>query len=64
MNLFSRLQLRIRFIPTDFNEVNFKDHVSFVYYYEQVIAKKVQFNFNLKQRIFFVKKRLKMILCN
>jgi len=34
--IFCRLQLRIRYLSTDLNEVKFKDPVTFNYYYEQI----------------------------
>lgn len=33
--LLKRLQLRIRCLPCDLNEVKFKDSISFGYFYEQ-----------------------------
>lgn len=32
----NRLQLRVRFISSDLNEIQFKDPITFNYYYEQI----------------------------
>lgn len=42
------LQLRIRYLSTDLNEIKFKDPVTFNYYYEQV---KNDFIFNIASKI-------------
>jgi len=44
--IFYRLQLRIRYLSTDLNEVKFKDPVTFNYYYEQI---KNEFTFQDKK---------------
>jgi hypothetical protein len=33
---YKRLQLRIRHLPSDLNEIKFKDPITFNYYFEQV----------------------------
>lgn len=43
-----RLQLRIRYLSTDLNEIKFKDPVTFNYYYEQI---KNDFMFNIAANI-------------
>ncbi len=36
LSLFIRFVLRVRYLPSDYTEIKFKDRVTFSYYYEQI----------------------------